>query len=275
MRSKISKGVAIATLVLVVMSQGLAAAPAPNPTPAARASARERLREGSKHLRDGNYDEALRNFERAFDLVPSPKIHFNFGLALAGLARYAEALTAFQRFLAEAQDATPDTRTQALGQIAELETKVGFLEVRSPDTGAKLSLDGRSLGTIPLAGAVAVDPGPHQLVLENGQRTRARAFALKKSERLVLNLELPRPEAPAPPPLAPVPLLRQPAPLPGGLQTTAPPDPAPPFYTRPWVWVATGAAVTGVAAAVLFLGRSTRYPEAGLGRRSVGLEVAP
>src|SRR3954454_13220068 len=70
-----------------------------------KAQARALLVEGGGLLQSGDYAEALVRFEKAFALVPSPKIQYNLGLAYLGLARPADALQAFEVFVAGAADA--------------------------------------------------------------------------------------------------------------------------------------------------------------------------
>ena len=56
--------------------------------------------------------------------MPSPKIDYDFGLAYVGLGRTADALAAFERFLAEAPDAPPDTREKAASSIPTLRARL-------------------------------------------------------------------------------------------------------------------------------------------------------
>jgi hypothetical protein len=100
------------------------------PGEANRAAARAKLVEGVAALKRGEPGAALARFEEAYKLVPSPKIHYDFGLAYVGLGRQADAVAAFERFLAEAPDAPPDKRAKAAslaamlrGQLAEAEAE--------------------------------------------------------------------------------------------------------------------------------------------------------
>jgi tetratricopeptide (TPR) repeat protein len=78
-----------------------------------KAAARVKLIEGAQLLSSGEYEEALARFQEAYASVPSPKIFYNYGLAYRGLGRNAEAITWFDRFLAEARDAASDKRGDA------------------------------------------------------------------------------------------------------------------------------------------------------------------
>lgn len=262
MRSKISE----ALLAVVLLMQ--VAPPAAAQTAAARNAARAKLQEGARQLRAGEYADALRTFRSAHELVPSPKIFFNFGLAYDGLARYADALESFERFVAEAKDANPDNLGQARGEIESLRRKVGFVTVRCDRIGADVLVDGRNRGKTPLRTPVALDPGVHQLVVELDGKTRAQPFTVEAGARQDLVITLEAPVAMAPPALRPAP---PPAPPVAGLTATPQPEaPAPaPLYRRPWFWVVVGSAVAAGTVAALLLGRRTEYPEPSLGRRQV------
>ena len=79
-------------------------------TPAlAQADARERARvhfeNGEALYREGNHAEAIRQFEAANALVPSPILTFNIGLAHEKLGHDEKAIAQFQRYLKERPDA--------------------------------------------------------------------------------------------------------------------------------------------------------------------------
>ena len=130
-------------------------------TEANREAARAKLVEGVAALKRGDHQAALTRFEEAYALVPSPKIHYDFGLAYVGLGRTADALAAFERFLAEAPDAPPDTREKAASLIPTLRARLAeaaprndgqALGVAPPPAGAQ----GATSGQVP--GAVAPPP---------------------------------------------------------------------------------------------------------------------
>lgn len=137
-----------------------------SPEDDARATARAKLVEGGELLKQGEYAPALSRFQEAYDLVKSPKIQYNFGLAYMGLGRKADAVEAFEKFLAEATDANPDLRANAERHRSTLMQQVGTLVVECDADGAEISVDGRSRGVTPLGMPIRLDPGPHQLVVE-------------------------------------------------------------------------------------------------------------
>jgi hypothetical protein len=156
------------------ISWGIAAAHA-QPT-SVKAEARAKLQRGAQLVQEGEFAQALTQFKDAYDLVPSPKIFFNFGIAYVGLGRYSEALESFERFSAEAKDASPANLSEARQQIETLDGKVEKVTVTSDRDGAAVSVDGRSYGLTPLAHPIYVDPGSHQLVVQDNDRPLIENF---------------------------------------------------------------------------------------------------
>jgi len=122
---------------------------------AARASARRKLVEGVDAMKRGDYPTALARFEEAYALVPSPKIHYDFGLAYVGLERPAEALAAFERFLAEAPDAPADKREKAASLVSALRARVAETAGRDEHEASQVAAQPAG----PSAAASGVPPG--------------------------------------------------------------------------------------------------------------------
>jgi hypothetical protein len=268
-RARVSRFAFIAGLTALLLSAQLVTAAAqPAGSAAAREGAKQKLREGAQQLRDGEYADALKTFQHAYELVPSPKIFFNFGLAYQGLARYADALEHFQRFVAEAKDANRETQSQALFLIRDLRAKVAFVNVTCDRPGADIVVDGRARGKTPQAQPFAVDPGPHQLVVELDGKTRTRPFSAQAGVQSEISIVLQEARSTEPPPPLAVRSPPREAPV-GGLGARPEPVAATPIYQRPWLWAAVGAVVAGGIVTAVLLGRRTEYPQATLGKRAV------
>jgi hypothetical protein len=220
-----------------------------------RAEARNKLVQGGEFLKHGQYEDALARFQEAYRLVPSPKIQYNFGLAYRGLGRKAEALEAFEKFLAEAPDASKETRQNAGRERGQLVAQVTMLEVKVDLPGAEVFVDGRSYGTARTA-PIYLDPGPHQLMVEKAGEGPAYTERINASagQRITVMARLikgPSPEpSPSPSPREPAP--HEPAPRPAEpiAQGDAPPPSA---GSGPhWQPVAAWAAAGGAALALGF-----------------------
>jgi hypothetical protein len=78
-----------------------AAPPPPIPTtPEQFETSRKEYDEGARAYEHGQYDEALRHFEAAQHAAPSPEFWYNIGRCHERLGRWAEAATAYERYLA-------------------------------------------------------------------------------------------------------------------------------------------------------------------------------
>ena len=121
--------------------------------------ARARLVEGVELLRQKQFAQALTKFDEAYALVPSPNIFYDRGLAYQGLGRDADALEAFDAFLAHADHAPPGTHEKATHEREMLRARVATLAVASDPPGAEISVDGRRRGVTPLSGALYIDVG--------------------------------------------------------------------------------------------------------------------
>lgn len=168
-----------------------------------KAVARAKLVEGGELLRQGEYTGALSLFQEAYDLVHSPKIQYNFGLAYMGLGRKADAIEAFETFLNEALDASPDLRANAERHRSTLATQTGALVVSCDTDGAEISVDGRSRGVTPLQTSIRLDPGLHQLVVEKaGRPPYAEKLTIEGGKRVTVEAKLVALAASAPAPVA-------------------------------------------------------------------------
>ena len=218
---------AIAVAAVFIAASGATAAhaaPAPAAPAAAKEDAREaaraRLVEGVELLRQKQFAQALTKFDDAYALVPSPNIFYDRGLAYQGLGRDADALEAFDAFLAHADHAPPGTREKATRERDALRPRVATLAVASDPPGAEITVDGRRRGVTPLAGSLYIDVGPHEVAARNtsnGIVTTERIVAAPR-ETVRLTLRFGVAEAPpaspakawparAAPPSAPAPAL--------------------------------------------------------------------
>jgi hypothetical protein len=164
MASSISERCGLVAAVLVELAVVTSALAQPAPEPTLREAARAKLVEGVAALKRGDHGAALARFEEGYALVPSPKIFYDFGLAYLGLGRRGEALSAFERFLAGAPDAAADKRAMAADQVAALRPRVGAVIIKGLPAGATIVVDDREVGTVPLAGPLYLDPGPHEII---------------------------------------------------------------------------------------------------------------
>lgn len=76
------------------------------------------------HYDAGRYEEAAREFQRAYDLMPRPELLYNLHLAHRDAGRVEEAVDALRRFLAEASEVSPGTRRTLEQRLVEMEAQL-------------------------------------------------------------------------------------------------------------------------------------------------------
>ena len=261
---------ACALLAIVLVLAGVAAGPvALADDPAAKAAAKAKLEKGARLMDGGDYAQALTEFEDAYNLVRNPKIQFNIGLANVGLARYPDAIRAFEQFMAEAKNASSSVLADAQKQIEVLRPKVAAVEVAADEPGIEIIIDGRSQGKTPITVRVYVDPGQHRLLAQRseGSAPVVKVFKVAGGERQTLHVALPG--------LATVGAAALVAG--GAVETAGPalisaagshPDVGEerPVYKKGWFWALVGGGAVAAAVGVFLLaGRSSTYPNASLG----------
>jgi tetratricopeptide (TPR) repeat protein len=151
------------------------------------------FRSGVTLYKEGKYAEALAEFERAYEIAPHPLVLYNIAGCHRELSNYAESIKYSQRFLEEGKGVVPKSRLATaqteldavLARIARVTVSVEGAE------GAELSLDGESLGTLPLDMPLVLAPGEHRLVASaEGYRAAERALRVASGDEVEIELKL-------------------------------------------------------------------------------------
>ncbi|HJX53910.1 MAG TPA: tetratricopeptide repeat protein [Polyangia bacterium] len=214
--------------------------------PQAKTQAQELLSQGSKLYHQGDLAGALEKFEAAYVAFPSPKLMFNIGQAKRDLGRPVEAIEAFQRFLAEATDASPETMAEARKSVAELQSKLGKIRIDCDTAGAEIAVDGKSVGVAPLPDLIWATPGRHQVTAKHVSAAPAiedvevATGSVSTVTMRLLPLTVPL-AAPAPKAAAEVNLQAAPSPSSASERW---------WLGRKWTWVAAGSTVLLAAGAI-------------------------
>jgi hypothetical protein len=176
---------------MVVAALTCASSTAALAAPPVREQARDKLAEGVRLLSAHDYARALVQFDGAYALFPSPKLHYNRGLALEGLGRQADAFVAFSRFVDESKDPSPDYLKHAQRELERLKGMIGFLEISTSPTGAEVRLDGERLGTTPLS-PVPTEAGKHEVTVSAPDfgPDSVQQVVVSRGERLSVRVDL-------------------------------------------------------------------------------------
>jgi tetratricopeptide (TPR) repeat protein len=120
--------------------------------PSAEVQARERFMAGAELFDAERFDAAAAEFERSFELRPVPVVLFNLAQCYRRLFRYDEAIDAFRRYLTlGGEDVAAARRRLVEDEIASLEAQIGTIVLDVSPAGARVSVDGRPVGTAPLS----------------------------------------------------------------------------------------------------------------------------
>ncbi len=230
--------------------------------------AQELQKAGVHLLEQGDSRGALKDFEEAIRLFPSPKILFNMGLAHKALGREVDAVNDFERFLDEAPYAPKQSRDEAERIIGEIRPRLSYVEIGTDDVGSHISIDGHEVGVAPLPRPLAVAPGAHEVRLEKtDMRSESRSVSPVPGQKLRIFVKLRpvaeiHPVAATPhPPVAADPALAPPPPPPPPKEVVTPvrlreADDIPPATAGPGAgrraikWVAWSAALAGAGVGI-------------------------
>ncbi len=199
---------------------------------------------------------ALVEFKRAYDAAPNSAVLYDIGQAYFQLRLYADALTAFEKYLAEAPANAPH-RAEVEQTKATLANRVGKLDVSTNPPGAEILVDDDSIGHP--AAPVLIAVGRHRVTAQReGQPPVTRVIEIAAGETATVRLDLDAGARPVPATSAPV---ASSAPAPIG---AAPPPPEGGHSAwMPVAWVATGAlAVGATVTGVIALHRGSQLDDA-------------
>jgi hypothetical protein len=264
---------ALPSIVLLAL---LAQASTPAPDPQAKATAQSLLNEGSRLYGEGDYASALEKFSAAYAAYPSPKLMFNIGQTNRDLGRPVEALRAFEKFLVDALDASPETTADARKSLAELREKLGRIVIDCQTADAAVSIDGKSVGMTPLPEPFWATPGRHQVTANHAHATAViESVDVSVGGLHTVTLQL-RPVV-DPVAAAAAAAIMPSAPTAQPLAETTTPDltsiptaPAEsasgqPLYKKWWVWTGVGAIVVGGTVTAFLLAHRSNDPCSGVG----------
>jgi hypothetical protein len=236
-----------------------------SPARANDASESDALISRGLELRHAGQDrQALPLFQEAAEKNKTPRALAQVGLCEFALGLWVEGEDHLQQALATRTDPWIRKNERQLKRaLDDIQEKLGSLDIWGEPAGAKVAIDGRAVGTLPLERPLRLAAGRHSLVIEATGflpdsrfvqvpvRTVAREHAaLAPAPRMATQ------PPPPPPALAPPPVEKQPASPTLTAKRSDEEPAASPIYTRWWFWTAIGVvAVAAGGTAYLLLSR--------------------
>jgi tetratricopeptide (TPR) repeat protein len=158
---------------------------------AQNAEANQRIEHGEQLFNEGDYDGALAEFERAYEIIGEHPNRFmvlyNIGRCHERKFRYDLALQYYRRYLAEGGAGAPD-RAQVDASIRQLEGTLATITISS-NVSAEVWSDDRQIGVAP--GDVLVPGGRHVIELRaSGYGPERREVQIAPRDHSSLSFEL-------------------------------------------------------------------------------------
>lgn len=193
-------------ILLALLGVGLSSGPAHAET--AREKAVKLLKEGSDLYTKKDHKGALDRFQRAYQLFPSFKIHYNLAMVHNDMGQQVKAAQHFELFL-KGEGASPALVKTARARFSVLRQRLASVTLSCVEKGAVVVVDGKEVGKTPLETKLYLSPGKHTVVVTKEghvafelDQDRPFVAGVHKKIDVVLNKE---PEAKTPKTIAPTP----------------------------------------------------------------------
>ena len=159
--------------------------------------ARKHFGQGLKLYKDGDFDAALVQFERAYAEKPNFKVLYNIAQCEFELHQYVEARDTLARYLKEgAGQIDAERQTKVESDVSDLQRRIAHLTLTVNVTGATVYIDGRKIGLTPLSAAVDVSEGQRTISVETADRgSKQRVVRVGGGEDQTIDIEFAAPSA--------------------------------------------------------------------------------
>lgn len=180
------------SLALALLAGALAFPALAQPSGDAVAEAREHFERGIEFFNEGRNDAALAEFERAYQIAPTPPVLYNIARVHEALGDSVSATDAYTKYLEDAGDSlNRRRRSEVIASLERQRARIAFVTVTSNVEGASISVDGVDVATTPLDGPLRLSAGQHTIgVRAAGYDSVRRAVQLAGGDRVALELPL-------------------------------------------------------------------------------------
>lgn len=189
----------VALLAMLVAPSITEARPKKKPkAPAVNAKKKAAQKEADRFFKSGvalyketKYSEALAEFQRAYEIAPHPLVLYNIAGCHRELSQYAEAVKAYEQFLAEGKGQVPAARlTAAQTELDSILARIARVTVTVTPDGATLLVDGSPIGTL-VEMPLILSPGEHVLLAQApGRKDTERRVRVASGDELTIDLNL-------------------------------------------------------------------------------------
>jgi len=184
-------------LITLVLTSGTHTARAQSRSPTARESAAvdteaaELRGRANAAMNSGRPADALKAYERVYELTRNPAMLYNMARAQQALTNYPLAEDLLRQFKAEAPPAVLEKVGNLDGILEEVVTRIHTLTLQARVVGAEVRVGGRVVGTTPLAKPLRINAGDTQVdVQAHGFVPFSRRLDLRGGTASTLDVEL-------------------------------------------------------------------------------------
>jgi hypothetical protein len=156
-----------------------------------QAQADRYFKSGVQLFKEAKYSEALAEFTRAYEIAPHPLVLYNIAGCHRELSHYGEAVSFYERFLAEGKGQVPAARlTAAQTELDGILARIARVTVTVSPDGASITVDGNAIGTL-VKMPLILPPGEHKLVASAaGRKDSERTIKVASGDELTVELSL-------------------------------------------------------------------------------------
>jgi tetratricopeptide (TPR) repeat protein len=155
--------------------------------------ARKHFSQGLKLYKDGDFDAALVQFERAYAIKSNYKVLYNIAQCYFELHQYVEARDALSRYVKDGTgQLDAERKAQVENDLGELQKRIAHLKLSVNVNGATVYIDGKKMGTTPLPAAIDVNEGQRTISVEaqdHGSKQRVVRLGGGEEQTVTLNFE--------------------------------------------------------------------------------------
>lgn len=178
--------------ILLVGLHSLALLPNARGQDEAMTKARASFFQGVELYKEGSFEAALAEFQKAYQITPAYRVLYNIAQAYFELHDYANSYKTLNNY---AQQGGTDLSTARRAQIDELnqklEKRIAHLEIVCGVNDADIRVDDISVGKSPLAAPVLVNAGPRRIsAIKSGYPIAARIITLAGGDQGKVRMEL-------------------------------------------------------------------------------------
>jgi hypothetical protein len=159
-----------------------------------RAEAKQHFDRALELVDQGSLEQAVAEFQRAYDLLPHYAVLYNLGQAYVALGRSVEAVDALSRYLEQGGDKVPaKRRTEVKNEIARQQARIALVTITVEPAGAVVMVDDTKVGTAPLADAIRLTTGDHRVTARlDGYQVATKEISVAGPQEVTVALELER-----------------------------------------------------------------------------------